>query len=71
MFQRKDNMVILQYQENMETEVKCKVKREYEKPVTLVLKSKLNGTNKIQALNAYSVPVAPDLLLISHKWARR
>ena len=41
----------------MQREVKSKVKREYEKRVRQVLKSKLNGANKIQALNAYAIPV--------------
>jgi hypothetical protein len=48
---------ILQHQENMQREVKSKVKREYEKRVRQFLKSKLNGANKIQALNAYAIPV--------------
>ena len=47
---------ILQHQENMQG-AKSEVKRNYEKRDRRVLKSKLNGVNKIQALNAYAIPV--------------
>ena len=48
---------ILQAQENMQAEVKAKAKSLYLKRVKQVLKSKLNGANKIQAINMYAIPV--------------
>jgi hypothetical protein len=38
-------------------EMKEEIKREYRKRVRVVLKSKLNGPNKINAINQYAVPI--------------
>ena len=48
---------ILQGQENLQQEVKSKATHLYFKRVKQVLKSKLNGQNKIQAINTYAMPV--------------
>ena len=48
---------ILQAYENMQTKVKEKASSLYLKRVKQVLKSKLNGPNKIQAINTYAMPV--------------
>ena len=48
---------ILQSDDNLQTEVKTKARREYEQRVKQVLRSRLNGHNKMQAINAYAIPV--------------
>ena len=46
---------ILQLDEIKEQEMKIKVTVEYKRRLRLILKSKLNGKNKIQAINTWTV----------------
>ena len=46
---------ILELDEIKEHEMKIKVTAEYKRRLRLILKSKLNGKNKIQAINTWSV----------------
>ena len=46
---------ILQLDEIKEHEMKNKVTAEYKRRLRLILKSKLNGKNKIQAINTWAV----------------
>ena len=46
---------ILELDEEKEHEMKIKVTIEYKKRLSLILKSKLNGKNKIQAVNTWAV----------------
>ena len=46
---------ILELDEIKEHEMKKKVTAEYKRKLRLILKSKLNGKNKIQAINTWSV----------------
>ena len=46
---------ILELDEIKEREIKNKVKAEYKRKLRLVLKSRLNDKNKIQAINTWSV----------------
>ena len=48
---------ILELDEIKEHEMKLKVTAEYKRRLRLILKSKLNGTNKIQAINTWVVPL--------------
>ena len=48
---------IIEAEENLLTEVKYDATSPYLKRVKQVLKSKLSGPNKIQAINIYAVPV--------------
>ena len=47
---------VLEKDKIMETEMKTKLKSEYCRRVRLVMKSKLNGRNKIKAINTWAVP---------------
>ena len=38
-------------------DVKCKVKETYKQRLRLILKSKLNGKNQVQAINSFAIPV--------------
>ena len=46
---------ILESDKLMEKEMKEKVKKEYKRRLRLILRSKLNGKNKIQAINSWAV----------------
>ena len=46
---------ILELDEITEHEMKIKVTAEYKKRLRLILKSKLNGKNKIQAINTWAL----------------
>ena len=46
---------ILELDEIKEQEMKIKVTVEYKRRLRLILKSKLNGKNKIQAINTWTV----------------
>ena len=46
---------ILELDEEKEHEMKVKVTIEYTRRLSLILKSKLNGKNKIQAVNTWAV----------------
>ena len=46
---------ILELDEEKEHEMKIKVTIEYKRRLSLILKSKLNGKNKIQAVNTWAV----------------
>ena len=46
---------ILELDEIKEHEMKIKVTAEYKRRLRLILKSKLNGKNKIQAINTWAV----------------
>ena len=46
---------ILELDEIKEQEMKIKVTVEYKRRLRLILKSKLNGKNKIQAINTWAV----------------
>ena len=46
---------ILELDEEKEHEMKIKVTIEYTRRLSLILKSKLNGKNKIQAVNTWAV----------------
>ena len=48
---------ILEFDKMKEHEMKIKVTAEYKRRLTLILKSKLNGKNKIQAINTWAVVV--------------
>ena len=48
---------ILELDEIKEHEMKNKVTAEYKRRLRLILKSKLNGKNKIQAINTWVVPL--------------
>ena len=48
-------LVILELDEIKEHEMKIKVTAEYKRRLRLILKSKLNGKNKIQAINTWAV----------------
>ena len=46
---------ILELDEIKEQEMKIKVTAEYKRRLRLILKSKLNGKNKIQAINTWAI----------------
>ena len=48
---------ILELNEIKEHEMKIKVTAEYKRRLRLILKSKLNSRNKIQAINTWAVPL--------------
>ena len=48
---------ILELDEIKEHEMKIKVTAEYKRRLRLIMKSKLNGKNKIQAINAWAVAI--------------
>ena len=51
---------ILELDEIKEHEIKIKVTAEYKRRLRLILKSKLNGKNKIQAINTWAVTLLRD-----------
>ena len=47
----------MEYGQVKEKEMKTKFAREYKRKLRLILRSKLNGKNKIKAINNYAVAI--------------